>query len=139
MGVKIKEFWKQYEPKIVLFIGLILVAAISFEFGLMQRENGQISPLIIEKALSSQAGGSQAPSASPPGAQNLAREAEKSLTSGNNITPQKCAFVGSKNSNKYHTPTCTFAKRIKPENIVCFASTEDAAAKGYQPDKGCVK
>jgi len=50
---------------------------------------------------------------------------------------ENCAFVGSRNSDKYHLAKCTWAKRIKPENRVCFASTADAEAKGYKP--GCVK
>jgi len=53
--------------------------------------------------------------------------------------PTDCAFVGSKNSDKYHVPTCQWAKRIKPENIICFKSIDDAVAKNYKPDKTCIK
>ena len=52
-------------------------------------------------------------------------------------TNEKCAFVGSKNSNKYHLPSCAFAKRIKPENLVCFTSKEEAEKRGYVA--GCLK
>lgn len=48
-----------------------------------------------------------------------------------------CVFVGSKNSDKYHLPTCSWARRIKPANRVCFSSEEDARSKGYTP--GCLK
>lgn len=51
--------------------------------------------------------------------------------------PGDCAYVGSKNSNLYHLPTCAAAQRIKPENRLCFASAEEAAQKGYKP--GCLK
>ncbi|MBI2507616.1 thermonuclease family protein [Candidatus Woesearchaeota archaeon] len=37
-----------------------------------------------------------------------------------------CLYVGSKDSDKFHTPECKFAKKIKPENLVCFYSLEDA-------------
>ena len=37
-----------------------------------------------------------------------------------------CLYVGSEDSDKYHTPECKFAKKIKPENLVCFYSVEDA-------------
>jgi hypothetical protein len=43
-----------------------------------------------------------------------------------------CAFVGSKNSTKYHLPTSGSAKRIKPENLVCFMSVDEAVARGYE-------
>jgi len=37
---------------------------------------------------------------------------------------KECLFVGSKNSKKYYKPDCKYAKRIKPENIVCYQSKE---------------
>lgn len=45
--------------------------------------------------------------------------------------PEGTKFVGSKSSDKYHYCTCQYAKKIKPENIVCFSSVEDAKSKGY--------
>lgn len=43
------------------------------------------------------------------------------------------SFVGSKNSDKYHLPDCTWAKRIKKENQIWFSSAEDAKNQGYNP------
>lgn len=43
-----------------------------------------------------------------------------------------CQFVGSKNSDKYHSPDSASAKRIKKENIVCFDSEEEALEEGYE-------
>lgn len=135
---KIKKFWQEYEVRVVLVLGFILVAIISFEFGLIQGKKGQDKPLIIEKPVLGQNVDAQTTSASAPEAQNSASEAKTSQI-GVNIPPANCAFVGSKNSDKYHLPTCQWAKRILPKNMVCFKSAEDAVAKGYQPDKGCVK
>ena len=137
MQAKIKDFWVKNEKKIVLAVGLILIAAIAFEAGFLHGQKYQQKPLIIEKAavVSSEA---QSAPANPSQASNSAQQA--SITPISRITrPPNCAFVGSKNSNKYHLPTCRFAKLIKPENIVCFASAQAAVAKGYQPDKGCIK
>lgn len=36
-----------------------------------------------------------------------------------------CLYVGSRNSDKYHTPGCTYSKRIKMQNIVCYMSEEE--------------
>lgn len=49
----------------------------------------------------------------------------------------KCAYVGSKNSDKYHYASCQWAKKIKPENLVCFKNIEEAKAKGYSACKVC--
>jgi hypothetical protein len=46
-------------------------------------------------------------------------------------------FWGSKNSNKFHYPTCQWAQKIKPGNLVKFSSPEDAQKAGYIPCKVC--
>ncbi len=53
--------------------------------------------------------------------------------------PREGQLVGSKNSTKYHLPSCRFAKRIKPENQVWFSSRAEAESKGYQPCGTCIK
>jgi beta-lactamase superfamily II metal-dependent hydrolase len=42
-------------------------------------------------------------------------------------------FVGSSKSDKYHYPSCSAAKKIKPANLVTFSSSADARAQGYVP------
>lgn len=133
-GQKIKAFWSEYEFKIILALGFILVSLVSFQFGFIQAKNGQNSPLIIEKQ--AQCANDQA-KASPEG-QILAPEAQKQPESMN-IPPATCSFVGSKNSDKYHLPTCQYAKRIKPENRVCFSTEEEAQAKNYKRAGCCFK
>ena len=49
----------------------------------------------------------------------------------------KGKFVGSSRRNKYHYPDCKWAKKIDPGNVVWFASSADALAKGYVPCKVC--
>ncbi|OYT40298.1 MAG: hypothetical protein B6U86_04260 [Candidatus Altiarchaeales archaeon ex4484_43] len=53
--------------------------------------------------------------------------------------PPGTKFVGSKSSNRYHHCDCRYAKRIKPENIICFSSKRDAESKGYVPCGVCIK
>ena len=137
MKAKVIEFWEKHETKIVLVFGFILVAGLSFESGFLQGKRLETSPLIIEKASQSpeiEPGATQVPSSTKDttSSQNLAQTSPTAL-------PQNCAFMGSKNSNKYHLPSCRYAKLIKPENVVCFSSIEDATSKNYLPDKGCIK
>lgn len=46
-------------------------------------------------------------------------------------------YVGSKKSNKYHYPSCRWAKKIKPNNLVTFQSAKEAQKAGYIPCKVC--
>ncbi len=46
-------------------------------------------------------------------------------------------FVASKRSNIFHRPDCRHAARISKENIVEYASLEEAVASGKQPCKTC--
>lgn len=46
-------------------------------------------------------------------------------------------YVGSIKSDKYHYPTCRYAKSIKQGNHIWFASEEEALAAGYVPCGVC--
>ena len=46
-------------------------------------------------------------------------------------------FVGSKNSNVYHIPSCFEAQKIKPQNLVTFPNAKAAQAAGYRPCEVC--
>jgi hypothetical protein len=141
MWARIKQFLQDNEQKIVLVLGFILVAVVSFEAGLLKGQGNQEKPLVIEKT-ANLTGEGQKPAEDALAGSKMAPGttlASSDTNAGGQNAPQNCAFVGSKNSNKYHLPTCRWAKNIKPENVVCFSSAEDALKKGYQPDKNCIK
>jgi hypothetical protein len=46
-------------------------------------------------------------------------------------------YVGSAKSNKYHYPTCRWAQKIKPENLVTFKTAKEAVEAGYVPCSVC--
>ena len=46
-------------------------------------------------------------------------------------------YVGSRNSTKYHYPSCVWAKKIKSQNLVTFGNKQEAGARGYIPCKVC--
>jgi len=52
-------------------------------------------------------------------------------------TEQEFKYCGSINSDVYHYPWCSNAKKIKPENLVWFTDEYDAKSKGYRPCKVC--
>ncbi|HFC76910.1 MAG TPA: hypothetical protein ENJ27_01635 [Candidatus Moranbacteria bacterium] len=131
---KIRKFWEEYEKKIVLGCGMILVAIISFEVGILQGQKWQQDPLIIEKPKLKQVAGVSSKEDNDK-SMNAKKNIFKEVKKTNNSTTKKndCVFMASKKSNKYHKKDCHFAKRIKAENIICFKSEEDARKKGYIP------
>lgn len=131
---RMKEFWCAYESSIILTIGVLCVGLLAFEFGLIWQFDQAQKPLIIEKIPEGYQCTSGQETASK--TQNLASGSDSVPASAK---PFDCQFVGSKNSNKYHLPSCQWAKRIKPANLACFKSAEDAAARKYLPDTNCIK
>jgi len=49
-----------------------------------------------------------------------------------------CTYIGSVNSNRFHYAICGLAKRIRPENRICFNSSEDVKKRGYIPCAACL-
>lgn len=115
--------------KVWLLSAFILVSALSYEAGSIQEALHEPKPVVIE-----------VPNTIPQPSLPERRTAPSSTTeavAGTASTTETCAFVGSKNSNKYHAPASRCAKQIKPENRVCFTSVEAALARGYAA--GCLE
>ena len=49
----------------------------------------------------------------------------------------KYRYVASKNSKVFHKPDCTWAKKIKPENVIGYQSRRQAISAGKRPCKRC--
>ena len=47
------------------------------------------------------------------------------------------SYVGSKNSDKYHDPSCSQAHRIKDGNKITFSSSKNAENLGYEACQHC--
>jgi len=62
-------------------------------------------------------------------------------TSSTNNTSVKTQgkYVGSIESNKYHYPSCRWAKKILEENQIWFDTIEEAEQHGYEPCGACNK
>jgi hypothetical protein len=52
-------------------------------------------------------------------------------------TAPEAVYVGSKTSNKYHYPTCKWAKKIRPERLIIFKSVKEAQERHYIPCPVC--
>lgn len=46
-------------------------------------------------------------------------------------------FWGSSRSNKYHFPSCKWAQKISPHNLIKFSSPSDAQKNAYVACKVC--
>ena len=135
--IKIKEFFLKHEQKIVLIIAFCFISAISYEFGVLQGQKWQQKPLIIEKPADMSAG-QKSPNLTNSEASGTTQTATSQVAGSNTgiaSNMASCAYVGSKNSNKFYPPSCSYAKRIKPENVVCFKSAEEATGQGRMESK----
>ncbi|MFA5871149.1 MAG: hypothetical protein WC858_00330 [Parcubacteria group bacterium] len=151
-GHKFKSEWQKYGDKLILAVGIVLIAAISFEAGYLKGEEVKDSNIVINKT---------AQSANPTAPAEDAAKTEKQVSTVLNSAPttgqsskmkagsevneaplvdtKNCPYVASKNSNKYHLASCQWAARIKSENKICFSSEEEAKNRGYQGAKCCIK
>lgn len=68
---------------------------------------------------------------------STATQTTSATTVTTTITSVSYKYVGSVNSNVYHYPWCSHAKRIKPENKIWFIDENDAKSKGYRPCLVC--
>lgn len=125
--IKLKEKTLTENTTVFTMLIVILVAFSSFGLGRLSKiEESQI-PLSIQQN------------------NNLATISETIGDSPKSVgakTPQILLndggkYVASKNSDKYHAPWCSGAKRIKEENKIWFNSKEEAEAKGYTPASNC--
>jgi len=46
---------------------------------------------------------------------------------------EKKNLVASKTGKKVHNSACTFGKRIKASNLICFSNKADAERQGFKP------
>lgn len=129
---KIKEFFAKNEYKIVLVVGFCLVSAVSFGFGAIWGQKWQQKPVIIEKLADTPESSKNVPESQNAAQASTAPTNEAPTVANSTVSTNmsKCAFVGSKNSDKFYVPTCSWAKRIKPENLVCYPDEQSALAKG---------
>ena len=51
--------------------------------------------------------------------------------------PPGTKFVASSKSTKYHYCDCKWARKINPENLVCYDSVEEAQDDGKEPCRVC--
>lgn len=55
-----------------------------------------------------------------------------------NWREQNATYIGNKRSRRFHLPTCSSGKRIKPRNRIAFQKKWDAYWEGYAPAKRCM-
>lgn len=114
MLADLKRIVKNNESDIILTLGIILIALISFGAGQLTAPQPEIEPIVIQNPSASAIQAVKSDSV-----EDMAKEQEK--------------LVGSINSSKYHWPECPWAKKIAPENQIWFDSEAEAQAAGYTP------
>jgi len=109
-----------HQSDIVLIVGIILVALISFTMGRMTSPQSNKEPVVIENQEANILDNAeQVPSQSGSGQGSDILQNENNVDN-QSVISEKGIIVVSKNGTKYHWPWCSFAKKIKPENQVWF-------------------
>ena len=150
------RFLKKNKNKIVLLVNLILISSLSFMAGCFymdQQNNHQeikfenaedICPEFFVKDTVNiaednleetiQGGQNKNTLQSKVGESELKNSAaaEKGI-----LEEKEKMFVGSKNSDIYHKPDCSYAKKILDKNKIWFSSKEDAESRGYHAGRCC--
>lgn len=136
----LSEFLKNYQEKLLIFLGFILVfftGAFSGYFYFAEQSGDNI---IIEEAsqdcrdLFNTEVVNDCNSGNNSDINSQAQIKGEQNNSDSIILQNKTGmFVASKNSKIYHLPDCNYAKKIKEENKIYFKSAEEAREKGFSP------
>jgi len=133
---QIKKFIKANESEFVLGIGVILISLISFAAGRLTAPGADKQPITIERLAPTP----MMPKAGGPRNASI-NSAFQNITDDNKLQElegrSEGLYVASKNSDKYHLPDCSGAKRIAEHNKIWFNSKEEAEGLGYQPAANC--
>lgn len=117
---RVRDFWRKYEEKIIITIGFILVAFLSFGLGRLTGPQGASLPLTIEE------------DDNISNSEIYQADIKEAVENKGEPSVAKGFFVGSRNSNIYHWSGSSWAKKIKPENQIWFDSEEEAQKAGYK-------
>ncbi|QQS61224.1 MAG: hypothetical protein IPN70_05055 [Candidatus Moraniibacteriota bacterium] len=133
---KLRAWLRENKFHFLIVAIIFFSSVVSFEIGFLYAQEKNQKPLILEQVREDcpKCALSNKEESSTVLGQTVSKENTGEGLSGNKAD---CLFVGSKNSDKYHSPTCSWAKRIKPENIRCFKNAEEAKQAGYQ--EGCIQ
>lgn len=135
---EIQEKIKVFLQNDRLFYGLafLLVAGISFGVGRLSVSEVPVLQKTAEIVQKSDIRPSSQVAA-PAGVVEESTGAGSTTNDTPSVPKTTGAYVGSKNSTKYHLPWCSGAKRIAEANKVWFATKDDAEKAGRTPAANC--
>lgn len=131
-----KQFVKDNQNDIILIIGIILIALISFGAGRLYEASLAEEAGILTNSPPNHEPEQMANVASNTPAQNPTDSTSQNLIDKTS-NALKIQIVGNKNSKIYHYPWCSGAKNMKEGNKVFFNSIEEAQKAGYKPAGNC--
>lgn len=117
---KLKKFLIDEEGNIILFIGFVLVAFLSFGAGKLSETYHPQEPIIFKNA---------------PDCPVLPANDETNAAGNADAVKTKDKIIGNKNSMIYHVPGSASYNKINPENRVYFDTEADAEKAGYRKTK----
>ncbi|MBD5560552.1 MAG: DNA-entry nuclease [Clostridia bacterium] len=77
------------------------------------------------------------PAGTVPPAEQSTPDLEPAITQVPEPAPAQAAYIGNKNTGKFHVASCASVKKMKESNKVPMSSRDEAIAGGYVPCKNC--
>lgn len=115
---KIKEWGRAYRTDALLFLAMVAVATTGFGMGRLSVRW-------------------EAPSGVMPNLQTPSITASDPRNGEPASSEAAALFIASKNGSSYYPEDCAAGRRIKPENVVRFASEKEAEQAGYRRAASC--
>lgn len=115
----IKKFLTENEDRIILFVGFILVAILSFGAGKLSEVYRPPIPIVFKNA---------------PDCATLTADSNVAAIS-TDVVKTDGKIIGNKNSKIYHFPGSASYNKISPENRVYFDTEAEAEKAGYRKTK----
>lgn len=131
----LREFLKNNQSDIVLFVGVILIGLVSFGAGRLTAPQPIKEPIAIDESQVANIGQTflKPEAAATPGAEAASNQTANQPNNTNTEQNQNQGrFVASRSGSVYHWPWCSWAQKIKPENQIWFATEAEAQKAGYK-------
>ncbi|MBI2610286.1 hypothetical protein HYW53_03945 [Candidatus Giovannonibacteria bacterium] len=124
---KIKFSFLPHENDIIFVLAVILIGVIGFGLGRISVSKEKYAIKIEQNKIEQKK------------AQKTDDQSAAIIKAGESaqVAKKNEQFVGSKNGDVFHLPSCPGAKRIKEENKIYFTSKENAEKAGYRPAENC--
>jgi hypothetical protein len=121
---------------LALLIGVAILTACAPDAPTRQSSRPEPQPITFSEQEQTQ---SPEPKPEPESKQESSpTSSETHDTTGTRVKSEAEPLVGSSKGKTYHRPSCEWAQKIRPTNLIRFRDLQEATKKGYAPCRTCL-